>query len=131
VPSELEFFKRYTLENPNILFGRSTYESFRGRKLVGRKIHVLSSTLKESDDYILFRTVKDVLEYSKSNELVIAGGQSIYEVFLPYCSELVVSEIRGQFIGDASFPDYRYSFKMEKTICVSDEFTTAVWVPIK
>jgi dihydrofolate reductase len=55
---------------------------------------------------------------NKEEDLYIAGGRTIYSLFLPYCEELIISHINKEYKGNVYFPDYKESdftsYKEEK-----------------
>lgn len=128
IPAELKFFKDYTLKNPNIVFGRKTYDSLKGRKLVGRNIHVLSRGPLDIPGVTHYSSIGELLSECGKKEFVVAGGQVIYEKLLPYCNELVVSEVFGNYEGDAYFPDYTDDFIPVEELMSTSDFKTVRWV---
>ncbi len=43
----------------------------------------------------------------KSGEIMLIGGASLYEQWLPYAHQMYITLINGEFDGDAWFPDYQ------------------------
>ena len=51
-------------------------------------------------------------------EIMVIGGTNIYEQFLPYTDELIVTEIQQEYIGDAYFPNFdkfNFSISLDKS----------------
>jgi dihydrofolate reductase len=90
LPEDLQHFKKETL-NKIIVMGKNTYLSL-GKPLPNRMNAVISSTLKNTKKYknlIIFKSIKDLLNFYKNEEeIVIIGGSSIYNQFLEYTNEL-------------------------------------------
>ncbi|AGM25967.1 dihydrofolate reductase [Spiroplasma syrphidicola EA-1] len=107
---ELAHFKATTL-GKTILFGRKTYEGI-GKKLPDRKIFLLThqEDYKIDDvDVEVINNFDNIIEkYSKNptNEILICGGKKVYEDFLPYADMLIISEIKGHYVGDTYFPGF-------------------------
>lgn len=113
-----EDFRHYkeTTMGHTLIMGSKTFESI-GKPLPGRKTIVLcfdpeydAQGCEVCTDY---RRLLD--RYEKSEEVVyICGGASVYALFLPYCEELIVSLIEGEYSGDTYFPEYEHLFQMER-----------------
>ena len=115
IKEDLQHFKQVTLGH-TIVYGSKTFQSI-GHALKGRNNIVLSS----NPDYNapgceVYTSIKDIIKkYKKSEEIVyICGGASIYEQFLPYCEELIISEIEAEYEGDIFFPFYLDKFELYK-----------------
>lgn len=111
IPSELRHFKNMTI-GKTVVMGRKTYESI-GRPLPDRVNIVLS---RQTDYNPLGATRVSDLETAlltvKTNEVVIIGGQQIYEQALHRCDRLYVTKVKGAFEGDAYFPAYEGNFRL-------------------
>jgi len=106
LPADLQFFKRVTLGKP-VIMGRKTYQSI-GRPLPGRKNIVLT---RDSDLCIEGVECVQTLEQAVAlvgdiDELMIIGGATIYEQFLPQADRLYLTFIELKTAGDTQFPDY-------------------------
>jgi len=107
LPEDLAFFKKTTLNKP-IIMGRKTFESI-GRPLPGRTTIIIS----RNKDYkvegcIVLSSIDSVLEFCKNDhEIMLIGGASLYEQWLPYAHQMYLTLIDGEFDGDAWFPDYQ------------------------
>lgn len=107
LPADLAFFKRVTVGKP-VLMGRKTYQSI-GRPLPGRKNIVLSR-----DASLVIEGVECVQSIEQAKlllgdieELMIIGGATIYEQFLPIAERLYLTFIELKVDGDTQFPDYQ------------------------
>lgn len=128
IPEDLKFFKRFTIEHENVLFGRKTLESLGVSTLPGRNIFVLSRNLESCENYTVFNSVESALDFFKDKNVVIAGGEGIYELFLPYLTELYVTQVDMKVKGDAFFPEYEDQFSKREELLSGINFKTHRWV---
>ncbi|MEP4890273.1 MAG: type 3 dihydrofolate reductase [Aliiglaciecola sp.] len=113
LPADLGHFKRTTLGKP-VVMGRKTYESI-GKALPGRLNIVISRdpeyTLR---DATVVPSCEDaVTAAGEVEELMVIGGGTIYNHFLPLCHRLYLTEIDLDVEGDTYFPDYTKAAKWE------------------
>lgn len=106
LPADLGHFKRTTLGKP-IVMGRKTYESI-GKALPGRLNIVVSrdKLLKLSDATVVQTCEQAIQSAGKVDELMVIGGGTMYNYFLPLCQRLYLTEIDFEVAGDTYFPDY-------------------------
>jgi dihydrofolate reductase len=126
IPADLQRFKQLTLGH-TVLMGRKTFESI-GRPLPGRHNIVLSrkscSTMNHhvSTEHFTSQTSLEFISdietlltpeperephREPSRELFIIGGAQIYEFFLPYADELLLTRVEQSFDADCFFPDWQ------------------------
>ncbi len=108
IKEDLEHFKRTTL-NQNILFGKTTYETI--PFLNERNIFVLSKEreLQYKDKVTIINDYESIVKKFSNNlseDIYICGGVMIYELFLPYVDEMIISFIKGEYIGNKYFPKW-------------------------
>ena len=122
LPSDLAHFKAETLGGA-VIMGRKTLESMPGGKpLPGRHTLVLSRSMepglwireKKGKRWLfgVFSDVRELLDFLDLKEddtrnIAVCGGEQIYRQLLPYCSELVLTEVDAEAEADAHFPDFR------------------------
>lgn len=106
---DMKFFRKVT-DNKTIIMGRKCFESLPG--LLPNRKHIILTT---NDDYkvdkaLIMHDVKSALEYIKNTdeECFIIGGAKIYELFLPYCDRLYLTEIDDSNDADVYFPKIDY-----------------------
>ncbi|TRY33479.1 type 3 dihydrofolate reductase [Aliiglaciecola sp. M165] len=106
LPADLAHFKRITLGKP-VVMGRKTYQSI-GKALPGRVNIVISRDpqLKLADAIVVENCEKAIQAAGDVGELMVIGGGTIYEFFLPLCHRLYLTEIDLNVEGDTYFPDY-------------------------
>ncbi len=117
LPADLARFKRLTMGHP-IVMGRKTWESI-GRPLPGRRNLVLSRSGISAEGVESFISVDEVLAAcmegpggktseatngDPNEEIFVIGGGEIYTLFLPFAYRIHLTEVEGDFHGDAHFP---------------------------
>ncbi len=121
IPADLQYFKRTTLGKP-IVMGRKTYESI-GRPLPGRTNIVISSnpTFK-TEGVRVVSSLPDALELAGeialidgTDELMVIGGATIYEVAVPLADRLYITEVHACVEGDAHLCDVDWSCWVERS----------------
>lgn len=106
IKEDLKNFKNLTM-GKYIVMGKNTYESL-PKHLEERKYIVLSSSLSEIENGLLFNDFNKLLEFIKDvdEEVMIIGGASIYKLFLPFADKLYLTEIDSEEKADVYFPDF-------------------------
>lgn len=129
LPVDLEYFKKMSLGKP-IVMGTKTFESI-GRPLPSR----FNIVLAQSADYSakgcqVAHSIPEAIGLAeksdlgqKSNELMVCGGRSVYEQFLPLADKMYLTFVEGDFEGDVYFPDYDLEEwqETERTFRLADE----------
>ena len=108
IPKDMEFFKNMTTGHI-VVMGSKTYQSI-GRPLPERENVVLSS--KQVDGDVKWaRSVEELQKYLDGikDEVFIIGGASLYEMFLPKCQTLYLTEVDGVKPADVYFPKFKAS----------------------
>jgi len=114
-PADLQHFKERTLGSP-VIVGRVTYEAIE-RRLGGPLPERTTVVLTHSPDRIetsvsgvrVAMSVDEALDLVRQegeSEVFVAGGESVYEQFLPLADRLLLTEIPGSYDGDAVFPSW-------------------------
>ncbi|MEI8347235.1 MAG: dihydrofolate reductase [Pseudomonadota bacterium] len=110
IPSDLKNFKAFTMGH-HLLMGRVTFETL-GRGLPGRKMLILSKNKDLVVSYgVLVSTLAEALAVAhngQDTELFIGGGEKIYELALPYCHRLYISQVDYDGPADTYFPKYEH-----------------------
>ena len=121
IKEDLANFKRVTM-GKKIVMGANTYKSL-PKKLEGREYIILSHSLKNIENGTVFSNFEDLLNYLQSldEEVMIIGGASIYDMFLPYADKLYLTEIDASEDAQVYFPEVDYNkFKMVNDILSQD-----------
>lgn len=110
LPEDLLFFYRATVHKC-VIMGRKTYESL-PNALKDRTIFVLTrdKSYTASDPNVkVFTDVGKCLMMaelmSDSKEIMVAGGEEIYKLLLPYANKVYATIVYGHYTGDAKFPE--------------------------
>ncbi|MFC4700542.1 type 3 dihydrofolate reductase [Glaciecola siphonariae] len=107
LPADLKHFKSTTLGKP-VIMGRKTYESI-GKALPGRQNIVISR--KDSyqlNDACVVPSCEDAIAVAQktSDDVMIIGGGTIYQAFLPQATHLYLTFIDAELEGDTQFPEW-------------------------
>lgn len=105
LPADLQHFKRITMGKP-ILMGRKTWESI-GRPLPGRtNIIITRDAAYTAEGCIVVHSVDAALEAARGHdEVMLIGGAQLYRQLLPRADRLYITQVEGEFTGDAWFPE--------------------------
>ena len=106
IKGDLAHFKELTMHK-KIVMGASTYKSL-PKKLEGREYIILSKSLSNIPDAVVYQNFDDLLAYLNTldEEVMIIGGASIYKLFLPYAEVLYLTEIEEESNADVYFPEF-------------------------
>ncbi|SDW62718.1 dihydrofolate reductase [Paenibacillus sp. PDC88] len=107
LPKDMDFFKAQTTGH-TIIMGRKTWESLRGRALPNRRNVVLTRQALVLPGAEVIHSVMEGVELAKEEELFVIGGAKVYEEFLPYADQLIVTRIRETIDGDTYMPDINW-----------------------
>lgn len=106
--ADMRYFKECTMGG-TVICGQTTFLSFPGGALQGRRNIVLSSDpLFEAKDAEVFYNMQDALAAvgAQDPETVwVIGGQSIYQQLLPHCTKALVTKNDVVLPADAFFPN--------------------------
>ena len=104
--ADMEYFKKTTLGKP-IIMGAKTFESI-GMALPNRKNIILSynKNYKAKGCVVVTSIEKALEEVGEDEEVMIAGGESVYKQFLPLADRLYLTLVHHNFKGDAYFPEF-------------------------
>ena len=109
LPNDMKFFKNTTWAMP-VIMGRKTYESFGSEPLPGRYNIVVSRqqlTIPEGKNAEHVYSTDEALAKAKEKdckEVFIAGGQQIYQAFLPKADKIYITRVHAVLDGDVFFP---------------------------
>lgn len=119
IPEDMRFFRTATMGKA-IIMGRKTFDSI-GKALDGRKNIVLTRDVDwKHPGVTVVHTVQDALAeattwipadpynpYGAAHEAVVIGGAEIYTLFMPHATNLTLTEVHLNPVGDAFFPKLR------------------------
>lgn len=106
LPADLAYFKK-TTTGKTVLMGRKTYESI-GFPLPNRRNIIVSRNASfQAEGCEVVSSIDGALALAKDDdEVMIMGGASFYEQMLPSIDRLYITQIEGEFEGDAHFPEF-------------------------
>ena len=106
LPEDLKRFKKLTTGH-TIIMGRKTFESL-GGILPNRKHIILSRNPDfniDSDCVKVIHSLFELQDYIEDEEEhFVIGGAIIYNLLMPYCKKMYVTQLDKDFEGDAIFP---------------------------
>lgn len=118
IKEDLIHFKEKTVGHAMIM-GRKTFESLMGYyqrsgKPIPKRINIVVTRDKKSPitkipNVYIANSIEDAIKLAKNyeqEEVFIAGGAQVYQQGIKYADKLYLTIIKGEFAGDAFFPDY-------------------------
>jgi dihydrofolate reductase len=113
LPAELAHFKLTTM-GKSLVMGRKTWESI-GRSLPGRQNIVVTRDQKlDAPGCDVANSLDEAVSMATSDEVMVIGGGSLYELALPNAHRMVLTHIECEVEADTWFP----------------EWETSEWVPV-
>ena len=113
LPADLKRFKELTTGHV-IIMGRKTFESI-GKVLPNRKHIIFSQNrdLKYDDENVeVVHSMLEIKEYiDNDEENFVIGGAMIYNLLMPYCKKMYVTQLDKDFEGDTLFPKINDEWK--------------------
>ena len=133
IPLDQQWFQK-TTKGKIIVLGRKTLETFpNGLPLPSRKNIILSRNpdfqVKGAEVTHSIEETLELLGQYKSEDIYIAGGESIYRQFLPYCDVAHITRIDYEYQADACFPnleelpDWKFTADSEEQTYFDLEYT--------
>ena len=123
LPADMKHFRRHTLGKP-VLMGRKTYESI-GKPLPKRTNIILTRDPDyQAEGCVVTHSIEEAFgTASGCEEIMVIGGASIYELFLPSVDRLYLTYIHDRFEGDVYFPPFDIAdwHEVERVDCQPDE----------
>jgi dihydrofolate reductase len=104
IPEDLKYFKKMTLGKV-IIMGRTTLEALPGGKtLPGRTTIVITNNLDYHFKGVVvahgLEELFEILKPYRDEDIFVAGGETIYNLLLPYCEYGYVTHIKAEFEAD-------------------------------
>ena len=106
LPDDLKRFKEKTTGHTMIM-GRKTFESLGG--ILPNRMHIILSRNPDfniDSDYVkVVHSLLELQEYiDDEEEHFVIGGAIIYNLLMPYCKKMYVTQLDKDFEGDTIFP---------------------------
>ncbi|MEK7453022.1 MAG: dihydrofolate reductase [Patescibacteria group bacterium] len=107
IPADMGHFKAITMGKA-VIMGFKTYKSI-GKPLKGRVNIILTNNnmMKNLSECIFVNSSEEALkeaEKTGSDEVMIIGGASVYNLFILKADRIYLTKIDGKFTGDTYFP---------------------------
>ncbi|MBP7809673.1 MAG: dihydrofolate reductase [Bacteroidia bacterium] len=108
LPTDLKFFKATTMGSP-IIMGRKTFESI-GRILPGRKNIIISRNKDlKIEGAEVYPSLEEMAKHCKVDKAFIIGGAEIYNLTMPYTTEIYRTLIKHEFEADTFYPEIKFA----------------------
>ena len=107
LPGDLKYFKEKTL-GKTIIIGRGTYESMAGKLLSGRDTIIMTRNENFKAPCAVAHSLEEALRYLKNipgENQFAAGGETVYNMFFPYCDTFFITKMDAVFAADRHFPN--------------------------
>lgn len=106
VAEEYAHFLRL-IEGQTVIIGRRSYEIFGGTLTSAHNV-VVSRSAGDVAGAIVVPSIEDALRVAKSFGATVfsGGGASIYAQTIPLADTMYLSYIKGNYTGDAYFPEF-------------------------
>lgn len=109
IPADQKLFREETIGKV-VVMGRKTLESLPGGQPLAGRVNIV---LTRDMDYrvkgaVVVHSMEEALEELskyKDEDIFVAGGESIYKLFLPYCKEAHITYIDYLYEADTYFPN--------------------------
>ena len=112
LPADMRWFRENTIGKP-VIMGRKTYESIplKFRPFPNRHNIILTRNPEyEAPGATVVHTVEAALEVAGAvEEIIIGGGTTIYELFMPLVNRMYLTFVNGRFQGDTYLPEFDLS----------------------
>jgi len=104
-PSVMENLTHKT-QGKVIVLGRKTWETYGWR--LGKKTLVMSKTHGKLDGATVCTKIDQAMQFGQGRypELVVVGGNQIYQAFFPYVTTIHVAHLMKRHECDTCFPQY-------------------------
>lgn len=107
LPDDRIYFREMTRGKP-VIMGRKTADSIIGRLGHGlpnrENIVITRGESYHPDGFTVVHSVEEAVAGTDADKFII-GGEQIYQLALPYCDRLYVTEVDVTIDGDTYFPD--------------------------
>ena len=108
LPADLKFFKSTTMGFP-VIMGRKTFESI-GRLLPGRKNIIISRNKNlKIEGAEVYSSFEEVMKNINAEKAFIIGGAEIYNLAMPFVTEVYRTLVKHEFEADTFFPELKFA----------------------
>jgi len=123
LPDDFKWFKKMTSGHV-IVMGRKTFQSI-GKPLPNRTTIVLTSSIEPIPGV---QTISDLNQLDGQHpafagrEIFICGGAQVYQLALPFCSDLYLTLVKRNVDGDTFFPPFEDAFALDREVLDTTDF---------
>ena len=117
IPEEYQQFLNF-IKDQSVIMGRKTWEVF-SKDLPSRRNFVISRTERNYERAVVVNSLNDALQQAQQfpEDVFIAGGASVYAQAMLVADKMYLSWIKGDFSGDAWFPEFdKQDWQVERRI---------------
>lgn len=115
INNEMEHFIKHT-KNKTIVMGSKTFFAI-GKVLKDRNNIILTHNKKLSiPNAKVIYDYKQIIKLSKSKDVYIIGGKEIFNLFLKYADEIIISKLYQSYDCDQTYIPNLKNYKLVKTI---------------
>lgn len=109
IRADLKRFRELTT-GKTVVLGRKTLAGFPGGKpLKNRRNIVLTrnetTAIEGAQTAHNLTSLKKLLEHTPTDEIMVIGGEAVYQQLLPYCDTVFLTRTFGHFEADRFFPN--------------------------
>ena len=110
LPADFRWFKQCTMGQV-LIMGRKTFESI-GRPLPGRQTMVFTRSGFTHPGVTVVHSIEELSERVEGDprEVWVVGGAEIYSQLLPYCTDIFLTVVKHDVVGDCLFPRFEDRF---------------------
>jgi dihydrofolate reductase len=120
LPEDFRWFKEKTMGHA-LVMGRKTFESI-GRALPGRQTYVLSRQAVDLPGVKIIRSLNELDRENLAVDAYICGGEQLYRLALPMCSDLYLTVVKQECEGDTYFPPFESDFTLRSEVADNERF---------
>ncbi|MCC6356038.1 MAG: dihydrofolate reductase [Verrucomicrobiae bacterium] len=120
LPEDFRWFKRLTMGH-TLVMGRKTFDSI-GRPLPGRQTIVLSRAAAGIPGTDIARDPDEIGRIATGDKIFICGGEEIYRLLIPRCSEVFLTLVKRTVDGDRFLPAFENDFAPPDVLQDNPEF---------
>ena len=109
IPEDMKRFRKLTVGNV-IVMGRTTFESLPNKSPLDKRVNIVLSRDENfiDDRIIICSSVAQILEQIKNfkdKQIYIIGGETIFNQFLSYCEQALITKFNDTYKADKFFPN--------------------------
>ncbi len=109
LPADLRYFREVT-KGKTVIMGRKTFDSIGNKPLPNRRNIIIThdTHAPSTPGYEIAGSLDEALTKAQNNasEIMIIGGQSIYEQALDKATDIYITLIDAEIQGDTFFPEW-------------------------